>query len=60
MEEAGLTTSDDDITIPDSKVSLKREQQDALQQAINPLAESENHGIELYGQTLQSLRTILQ
>lgn len=59
-EESGLTTSDTDIVIPDSRVSPNRQQREALQQAINPLAESENDGIELYEQTLEFVRSILQ
>ena len=51
VEECGLTTSGEDVVIPASRVSLTRDQERALQQAISPLAESDNYGIELYEQT---------
>ena len=38
---------------------LTPEQQQPLQQSVNPLVDSNNHGIELYEATVQLLDTIL-
>ena len=59
IDEAGLTGSDEEIVIPDSRVMPTPQEQDCLQASINPLADSDNYGIEIYKQTLEFLRTVV-
>ena len=60
VEEAGVVGSDEDITVPERRIVLSAQQEDSLQQTLNPLSESDNYGIELYEQVLEFLRTIAQ
>ena len=54
IEEEGLSTSEDDsIVIPENPFQLSDDQLHEMQQLIDPLAESQNHGLELYERTLQ-------
>ena len=55
-----MVGSDEDITVPERRIVLSAQQEDSLQQALNPLSESDNYGIELYEQALEFLRTIAQ
>ena len=51
IEEDGLTAHEDDeggVIIPENNFALTDEHMLQLQQQVNPLAESRNHGIELY------------
>ena len=59
VEEDGLVESENGITIPDIQVVLTTQQKSTLSRTIDPLSESENHGIDLYEQTLDFLRTIV-
>jgi len=47
------------VMIPESQITLTPEQQQTLLQTVNSLADSNNHGIELYEATVQLLDTIL-
>jgi len=51
-------TLPDTVTIPENQVTLTPEQQQTLLQTVNPLADSNNHRIELYEVTVQPLDTI--
>ena len=51
--------SENVITIPDTQVVLTTQQKSTLQRTVDPLSDSENHGIELYEQTLDFLRIIV-
>ena len=55
VDEEGLAIDDDDgaIVIPENTFGLTEEQFLELQQQVNPLDASENHGIELYEHTFQ-------
>ena len=44
VDEVGLTGSDEEIVIPESRVKLTIQQQD---RSINPLVDSDNYGIEI-------------
>ena len=55
VEEDGLVGSENGIAIPDTQVVLTKQQKSTLQRTIDPLSESENHGIDLYEQTLDFL-----
>jgi len=46
------------IVIPENQFQLTNEQLLLLQQQINPLAESENHAIELYERTLEYIMSL--
>ena len=59
IDEAGLAGSDEEIVIPQSKVVLSTQQEDSLKRSINPLADSDNYGIEIYEQTLDFLRSMI-
>ena len=55
VDEEGLAIDDDDdaIVIPENTFGLTEEQFLQLQQELNPLDASKNHGIELYEHTIQ-------
>ena len=55
VDEEGLGIDDDDgaIVIPENTFGLTEEQFLELQQQVNPLDASENHGIKLYKHTIQ-------
>jgi len=48
------------IAIPDTQVGLSTQQEITLQRTIDPLSDSEYHGIELCEQMLDFLRTLVQ
>ena len=53
MEEQGLVTNDDEgVEVPECDFFLTEEHFLQLQQTVDPLRSSDNHGIELYEQTL--------
>ena len=59
IEEEELSTSEDDsVVIPENPFQLSDDQLHELQQLIDPLAESQNHGLELYERTLQYILNI--
>ena len=60
VEDEGLTTSDEQVAIPESRVRLTPEHSALLQQSVDPMSDSDNHGIELYHLTLHILRTIVE
>ena len=54
VDEEGLAIDDDGaIVIPENTFGLTEEQFLELQQQVNPLDASENHGIELYEHTIE-------
>ena len=58
-DDNGGTTLPETVAVPRSQITLTPEQQQTLQQSVNPLVDSNNHGIELYEATVQLLDTIL-
>ena len=64
IEEDGLTAHEDDeggVIIPEANFALTDEHMLQLQQQVNPLAESRNHGTELYETTVHFItQTIKQ
>ncbi len=58
VDEGGLSGSDKEILIPQS-ITLTTQQEDSLRRSINPLADTDNYGIEIYEQTLDFLRSIV-
>ena len=59
IDEAGLTSSDGAIAFPENRITLTTQEEDCLRTSVNPLADSDNYGIEIYEQTLEFLRTII-
>ena len=59
VDEAGLNGSDEEIVFPESRVALTAQEEERLLASINPLADSDNYGIEIYEQTLEYLRSIV-
>lgn len=55
VDEQGLVASDetDAVVIPENPFGLTEQQMHQLQQQVNPLAPSQNHGIELYESTVE-------
>ena len=53
IEEEGLTGDDNAVVIPENQFGLTELEFHQLQAHVNPLAESQNHGIELYERTLE-------
>ena len=55
VDEEGLAGDDDDdtVVVPENEFGLTNEQFQQLRQHVNPLADSDNYGIELYEQTIQ-------
>ena len=53
--EEGLAVDDNDdaIVVPENELELSDEQFQLLQQRVDPLATSDNHGIELYERTVE-------
>ena len=60
-EENSVVDEADEYTVhvPPSSLSLSDHQLAQLCETVNPLAESDNFGIELYIQTLDFLRTLV-
>lgn len=50
---------EDAVTVPELSFQLIDEHVQQLQEVINPLGESFNHGIELYEQTLLYIHSLL-
>lgn len=48
IDEAGLNGSDEEIVLPESRVTLTTQEEECLQTSINPLVDSDNYGIEIY------------
>ena len=62
VEEDGLLTDEtasNGVSIPECSFHLDAEHLQQLQSQVNPLENSENHGIELYEQTLQFIYLIV-
>lgn len=53
VDEQGLARDDDAVVIPENEFGLTYEQLQQLQQHVNPLADSDNYGIELYEQIIE-------
>ena len=54
VDEEGLAANEDDaVVVPENGFNLTDEQFQQLQQSVNPLADSDNHGIELYEETIE-------
>ena len=63
VEENGLTAHEEDeggVIIPETNFALTNEHMLQLQQQINPLAESRNHGIELYETTVHFITQVIE
>ena len=63
VEENGFTVDEGDesgIIIPETNFALIDEHMLQLQQQIDPLAESQNHGIELYETTVHFITQIIE
>ena len=63
VEKDGLTAHEEDeggVIIPETNFALTNEHMLQLQQQINPLAESRNHGIELYETTVHFITQIIE
>ena len=62
IDEENQTREDSngtDITVPQGRFALTEEHLHELQTLVNPLQESENHGIELYERTLTFVHYIV-
>ena len=61
VEDDGLPGDDssDGVAIPEVTFALPNEHLQLLQQNVNPLDNSDNHGIELYERTLDSIYNIV-
>ena len=59
IDSGHLTVDNDDeiLTVPPINIQLNQQQITSLQHTINPLATSENYGIEIYQQALNCLTT---
>ena len=54
IEEEGLFAEEEiDVVVPDCRFELSTEQFEQLQLTVDPLSESDNHGMKLYESTLQ-------
>lgn len=54
VEEEGLAGDNDNaVVIPKNQFGLTEEELHQLQRLVDPLIESQNHGIELYERTLE-------
>ena len=54
VEEEGLVSNDENnVVIPENPFGLTDQQMHQLQEEVNPLAASQNHGIELYEATVE-------
>ena len=60
LSEEGLVSVDTAVDVPINRINLSREHMMELQQAINPLADSENYGIELYQRTILFLTSLAE
>ena len=62
IEENGFTVHEDEggVIIPETNFALLSEHMLQLQQEINPLAQSQNHGIELYETTVYFITQIIE
>ena len=61
VDEEGLAGNDDDntVVVPENKFGLTDEQFQQLRQHVNPLADSDNYGIELYEQIIVYFKYII-
>ena len=61
IEDDGLTSQNDQsgVNIPVNRFRLSEEHHATLEQRVNPLADSDNYGIELYQNTLEFLHEVL-
>ena len=60
MEDDGLLPSAaDEVVVPTTTFTLSEEQLSLLQQTVDPLSDSANHGIDLYLDTLHLIRVLL-
>ena len=61
VNEENLSSEDDDYTVevPPSTLSLSDRQLSELRERVDPLAESETFGVELYVETLDFLRSLV-
>lgn len=58
--ESGLAVQDDEgVHVPECTFSLEDEHFTQLKQTVNPLASSDNYGIELYEQSLDFISSII-
>ena len=56
VEEEGLVGDDNSaVVIPENPFGLTDQEMQQLQEEINPLTTSQNHGIELYEETVEYL-----
>ena len=58
-ENVTLDDSDGTVAVPHGRFALTEEHVQQLQTQVNPIQESENHGIELYEQTLSFIHLIV-
>lgn len=62
IDEENVTLEDSDstgVTVPRGHFALTEEHLQELQTQVNPIQESDNHGIELYEQTLSFIHFIV-
>ena len=61
IEEEGLAVDEgsDEVLVPECRFGLTDEHLEQLQQEVNPLAESQNYGIELYERTLYFVHSVV-
>ena len=57
-EEELVAEEENEIIIPENRFQLTNEQLLQLQQQVDPLAQSENHAIEIYERTLEYIRSL--
>ena len=53
------TPEDNTVTVPDCRIVIPDTDMERLQQEVNPLAHSDNYGIELYEQVVEILEDVL-
>ena len=61
IDEEGLAAEDlqsEGISIPPTTVQLSQHDLEKLQRRVNPLSSSDEHGVDLYIQTLDFIRQI--
>lgn len=59
VEEEGIVPQASSVNVPETQFALLDEHYDTLCQHVNPLAPSDNYGIELYQQALQVIANIV-
>ena len=59
-DDEGLVLDEENITVvvPDIMYHISEDHLHCLQQCVDPLAPSDNYGIDIYEHTLQFLRTL--